>query len=144
MIFDTSAPAHTKYGESKYVAERILDKANIKIPRLSTSVLRTGQIAGPINPNSFWPKREWLPSLISSSKAIGALPKDLGRMDEIDWVPTDIFADCILELVSNNNVESKSSDDVYCVLHPHARSCQDMLPTIHQKTEISKSVDLCI
>ena len=75
VVVDASAAAHTGYGESKYVAERILNEASKHIPGLSTTILRIGQIAGPVEHNSIWPAREWLPSLIVSSKSIdGKIP----------------------------------------------------------------------
>jgi hypothetical protein len=109
VVLDNAAPAYTGYGESKYVAERLLNEASKQIPGLSTTILRIGQIAGPVEYNSIWPAREWLPSLIVSSKSIDALPSDLGRMNDVDWIPVDTLADCISEVVLSGTVLVKKS-----------------------------------
>ena len=101
IIFDNSAPSHMGYGESKYVAERILHEANVKTGEtIASTVLRVGQIAGPVGTSTgIWPMREWLPSLVISSKCVGALPETLGRMERVDWIPVNVLADVIHELM---------------------------------------------
>ena len=146
IIVDPSAPAHTGYGESKYVAERILNEASTQIPELSTTVLRVGQIAGPVNHDGIWPAREWLPSLVISSKAVGALPADLGKMNDIDWVPVDLLADCISDIVkssqANSGIEQKGASQVYHILNPKVVSWQYLLPIVQQQTGVSRTVPL--
>ena len=151
IAFDTSAPAHTGYGESKYVAERVLNEASRRIPILSTTVLRVGQIAGPVRHDGTWPAREWLPSLVISSKAVGALPIDLGKMNDVDWVPVDLLADCISEIVSSSQVQGSMEGQledkeharkVYHILNPNVVSWQDLLPTVQQQTGVFRTVPL--
>jgi len=150
-VSDSSAPARTGYGESKYTAERILNEASRQIPGLSTTILRVGQIAGPVRHAGTWPAREWLPSLVISSKAIDALPTDLGKMNDVDWVPADLLADCISEIVSSNHVQDamegplkddESMSQVYHILNPKVVSWQYLLPTIQQQTGVSRTVPL--
>jgi thioester reductase-like protein len=144
LIFDTSAPAKTGYGESKYVAERILNEASKHVPGLSTNILRIGQIAGPVEHDSIWPAREWLPSLIVSSKSIDALPSDLGRMNDVDWIPVDILADCISEVVlsyTSNRRQLQSLQShckVYHAVNPNVVLWQSLLPTVQEQTGISR------
>lgn len=141
LIFDASAPAKTGYGESKYVAERILNEASEHIPGLSTNILRIGQIAGPVEHDSIWPAREWLPSLIVSSKSIDALPSDLGRMNDVDWIPVDTLADCISEVVlscTSNRRQQQSHCKVYHAVNPNVVLWQSLLPTVQEQTGISR------
>lgn len=63
-ILDLSA-ARTGYGESKLVAERVLLEA-AKRSDIDVTILRVGQIAGPVKNNAakgLWNRREWLPSV---------------------------------------------------------------------------------
>lgn len=73
------------YGESKHVAERICLEASRK-SGVPTSVYRVGQIDGPTTSNGGWNPHEWLPTIISTSKAIGKLHNSLGSM-AVDWIP---------------------------------------------------------
>ena len=141
IVTDPSAPAHTGYGESKYVAERILDEANNRIPHLRTTILRVGQIAGPITNDAIWPAREWLPSLIISSKTLDALPSDLGKMNEIDWIPVDILAESICELVSSIN-EHDFATTVYHIFNHQVVPWQTLLPVVQKQTGISRTLSL--
>lgn len=146
---DSSAPAYMGYGESKYVAERILDNASKATNgTLGTSVLRVGQIAGPVkSSNGIWPAREWLPSLIISSKTVGALPDSLGRMSDIDWIPVDLLAESIAELVLStkptaNGLSSNSETTVYHVLNPNVVNWSDLLPAIMEQIGVKRTVPL--
>jgi len=153
IVFDSSAPASSGYGESKYVAEHVLYEASKQIPGLSTTILRIGQIAGPIEHNSIWPTREWLPSLIVSSKSIDALPSDLGRMTDVDWIPVDVLADCISEIIlggTKNEGEQQSSREdsnngrckVYHVVNPNIVSWGSLLPVVQDRTRIFRTKPL--
>jgi hypothetical protein len=43
---------------------------------------------------------EWLPSLVKTSKSLGRIPDSLGAAhDEVSWMPVDVAAKAILELV---------------------------------------------
>jgi thioester reductase-like protein/aryl carrier-like protein len=147
VISDPYAPAHTGYGESKYVAERILDEANQQIPNLRTTILRVGQIAGPVTHDATWPAREWLPSLIVSSKTIDALPSDLGKMNNVDWVPVDLLADSVSELLSSINEHNpalprQGNSTVYHIFNHQVVPWQTLLPVVQKQTGISRTLSL--
>lgn len=69
-FYDFSVPAAMGYGESKYVAEQLLDEAG-KSSGVSAAICRVGQLAGPVLKGGIWNKQEWLPS-VSSTPAISA------------------------------------------------------------------------
>lgn len=82
------------YGESKNVAECILDIANKK-SGVPVSILRVGQIAGPVTVAGVWNRDEWFPSLIKTSQSLGCLPSYLPNAD---WIPVDILAAVVLDI----------------------------------------------
>ncbi|KZP33045.1 acetyl-CoA synthetase-like protein [Athelia psychrophila] len=77
------------YGEAKYASERILAKSG-----LQATSFRIGQMTGGL-PNGAWSTTDWVPSLVKSSLALGALPDAHGV---ISWLPTQAVSQVILEV----------------------------------------------
>lgn len=105
-IHDVAVPSSGGYGESKYVGERLLETA-AQVSGVPVAVCRTGQIAGPVvrrggEVKGRWNEREWFPTLVRTSKHLGALPGRIGSMDGADWVPVDILADVVVDLLFDN------------------------------------------
>lgn len=76
---DLDSPEFLGYGESKYVSERLIE-AHSSSSGFTSSVMRVGQIAGPVlSTAGIWNVQEWFPSLLASSKHLGLLPNSLGR-----------------------------------------------------------------
>ncbi|CEL07254.1 hypothetical protein ASPCAL10417 [Aspergillus calidoustus] len=97
-ILTTTSTASTGYGNSKYLAEHIIDHA-VKTQHLRASVARVGQIAAAVNGPGAWKREGWLPSLMQSSLWLGALPNSLGPvLDRVDWVPVDLLAAILVEM----------------------------------------------
>ena len=59
---DFSIPIPMGYGESKYVAERLLNFA-AKEFGVSAAICRVGQLGGPVKKGGMWSKQEWLPTV---------------------------------------------------------------------------------
>lgn len=152
---DWNDPEDNAYAESKYVAERLL-AATCRQTGIQTTICRIGQIAGPIHGQGIWPRREWLPSLIASSKYLGMLPSSLGPLDTVDWIPVDAAAQTIVELLPNQRVfpnnqpmaspngdPAKAEDEteplVYHVINPCTRPWSDLLPTVRSNLGIAES-----
>lgn len=114
------------YAESKHVSERILTSAAAN-EGLQASILRVGQVAGPVSPDSggVWNLTEWMPALIKSSKTLGLLPES---MNTIDWIPVDTLASIVRDLVKTGCNETTSR--VYNVINPHVAEWPDMLEAI--------------
>ena len=53
IIHDYDAPEYLGYGESKFVSELLIEKYS-KVARITTAILRTGQIAGALKDKNFW------------------------------------------------------------------------------------------
>jgi len=113
-IFDSSLAPHLGYAESKNVAEQILDIAHTQ-SGLKRSILRLGNIAGPFTlGHGAWNEREWLPSLLKTSKATSKLPD---HIPDADLIPINVLADIVLEIVLDALVNHKQQ--VYNIVNPH-------------------------
>lgn len=115
------------YGESKHVSERIISAA-VQSAGLRGSILRIGQIAGPLaEDGGEWNKAEWFPSLIATSKVLCCLPD---TMNTIDWIPVDTLATIIGEIVHQEYRAGTSR--VFNFVNPHEANWQDLVPTIQK------------
>ncbi|KAF8312105.1 acetyl-CoA synthetase-like protein [Clavulina sp. PMI_390] len=90
-IDDPSISVGTGYGESKYVAEKILESAARETGLLTTSI-RVGQLSG--GSNGFWSATDWLPNLLQSSVQLGCFP-NAQRL--VSWVPLHKAATVVLD-----------------------------------------------
>lgn len=135
IISDSKAPSSMGYGESKYLAELLLDHAS-KTLSIDARIARVGQIAGPIKGQGIWNEWEWLPSLVLSSLHVGVVPDSLGaNQDKIDWVPIDLLAEVLVELTLNVGptliqAGATGRARVFHPLNPHPVAWKSLLPTI--------------
>jgi thioester reductase-like protein len=145
VISALSTPAAMGYGQSKYLAEQLLNHAS-KTLGINTSFVRIGQVAGAARTASGWSRQEWLPSLVTSSAFIGAIPETLGDTpateETINWVPIDQLADVVVELALNSNTGNEKADhgaSVFQVVHPNPVSWSSLLLPINKALEASNS-----
>ena len=125
FLNDYEVAAEMGYGKSKLVAEQILRLAN-KQARVPVTILRVGQIAGSTKLNDpAWPEQEWIPSLIKTSKSLGAVPSTL---PSIDWVPVDRLASIIGEIVHSDLVTADA--EVYNLVNPCTTTWNSLLETL--------------
>ena len=130
IVDDWSLPQQMGYAESKYVSERLLDEAS-RVSGVPTAICRVGQVAGPTSGKGSWREGEWFPSLIRSSFELGVLPKDLGPMEMVDWVPVDLLAKSLTELfVQRPHDTSQSTSQVYHLVNPTQTTYNALLPSI--------------
>lgn len=94
FIQDHRAAQAMGYAESKNVAEHILHEAG-RLAWVTSTILRVGQIAGPVSSKGKWNEVEWVPALVKSSKTLGCLPIGL---PDVDWIPVDSLASIIVEI----------------------------------------------
>uniref|UniRef100_A0A093VKL3 Linear gramicidin synthase subunit D n=1 Tax=Talaromyces marneffei PM1 TaxID=1077442 RepID=A0A093VKL3_TALMA len=131
IIDDLDSPEFFGYGESKYISERLIE-AHSSSSGFTSSVLRVGQIAGPVlSTAGIWNLQEWFPSLLASSKHLGLLPESLGTINSISWVPVDILARIIVQLLSQtyDTEADKSVLKVYNLVNPKIVSWSALLGT---------------
>ena len=130
IIDDWSLPQQIGYAESKYVSERLLDEAS-RVSGVPIAICRVGQVAGPTSGKGSWREGEWFPSLIRSSFELGVLPKDLGPMEMVDWVPVDILAKSLIELFVQRPLDtSQPTSQVYHLVNPTQTTYNALLPSI--------------
>ncbi|KAG8734983.1 hypothetical protein FRC10_011139 [Ceratobasidium sp. 414] len=80
------------YGQSKFVAEKLLESA--RTSGLETCAIRLGQLTGDSNAGA-WSLNDWVPSMVASSIAAGYLPDAVGT---ISWTPLDVVAQAVVEI----------------------------------------------
>lgn len=116
------------YGESKHVAERILQEAAYRAD-VKTSILRVGQIAGSTKSSgTVWGKAEYLPSLIQTSLALGRVPETLPG--DIDWIPVDTLAHIIADIV--DQAQDAPTPQIFNIVNPHSTKWETLLPILQE------------
>ncbi|KAJ7636277.1 putative aminoadipate reductase [Roridomyces roridus] len=88
---DASVALGGGYGESKYVAERILTASG-----LSATSFRIGQVSGSAL-NGSWATSHWVPAIVKSSLALGAYPSAAGAL--ANWIPPEAVCAAIVDAV---------------------------------------------
>lgn len=124
------------YGQSKMIGSLILEDA-AKIGDFPVAVVRVGQIAGPEADAGAWNRHEWLPSIVASSaRRLGALPRDLGAMDRVDWTPCERVASLVLDVLgAGADPQKVSPDDIpgyYHAVNPQATTWAELAPAVQQ------------
>lgn len=124
------------YAESKAVAERIIAAAAAS-SGLDASILRIGQIAGPMGAAvaGRWSAHEWFPLLLTTSKSLRMIP-DGKALGQIDWVPSDVVASAVWDMVSPTETgatQTKSSPRVVHVVNPARRPWAELLPEVQAR-----------
>ncbi|KAI1384255.1 uncharacterized protein F4822DRAFT_64821 [Hypoxylon trugodes] len=117
------------YARSKYVCERLLANYASHLGGRA-SVLRVGQVCGPSSGTGIWNMSEWVPSLVLSSKFLGAIPESLGSL-EVNWVPVDKLGDIVAEIVCDASQHEKPEEfQVFNVVNPAITSWGALLPAL--------------
>ncbi|KAM0139901.1 hypothetical protein ACHAP3_002961 [Botrytis cinerea] len=102
IIFSLKTPAPFGYARAKFLSELLVDAAGQHLGEtISTTIIRIGQIAGPVLNPGLWNPREWFPSVMLSSLYLGQIPNSLGpRFDNVDFIPVDLLGDIFVDLVT--------------------------------------------
>ncbi|KAI8243394.1 Non-canonical non-ribosomal peptide synthetase [Colletotrichum sp. SAR 10_96] len=129
------------YGRSKLVSSMILEDA-AKVGDFPLSVVRVGQIAGPLAEQGAWSRQEWLPSIIASSLHIKALPKNLATMNEVSWVPVEIMSRMILDVGGLTKESTEYHEGYFTGANPSPTSFDKFVPAIQLYYGKSRLPDL--
>ncbi|KAL8734972.1 MAG: hypothetical protein Q9181_002995 [Wetmoreana brouardii] len=140
FIADHSAAQPLGYSESKNVAEHILHSA-FQRANVSSTILRVGQIAGPLTAKGKWNEDEWVPALIRSSKSLRCLPNDI---PDVDWIPVDSLARIIVDLSFGQVKSTAAGGAFYNLVNPHPTPWNIILDTLcnHLSTEDMEVIPL--
>ena len=133
--------ARTGYGQSKLLSERLITHAAASVG-LPANIVRVGQLAGPVQKDlkGKWTEREWIPSIIRSSQALKALPQTLGPTETVDWVPVDLAARILCDVIVHfwhapsqaiaRGKRKSSTPRFYHVVNPNKATWEGLVPTI--------------
>lgn len=145
VIDDWRIAEPTGYGHSKFLAERLLDIA-AKEASVPVAICRVGQVAGPLTATGMWPKHEWFPSLLTSSKYISKLPADLGFLETVDWIPVDVLGQSLVEFATRFADEIAeapvTSAVVFHAANPDRTSWATLLPNVAQCLGAEKQIQI--
>ncbi|PPQ80241.1 hypothetical protein CVT25_003501 [Psilocybe cyanescens] len=89
VLLDPKYAVGNGYGESKYVAERLIAQSGVQ----GTS-FRVGQVSGGL-PKGAWATTDWVPNLVKSSIGLNALPSMFGFAS---WLPMHGVAQSIIDV----------------------------------------------
>ncbi|CAA7263094.1 unnamed protein product [Cyclocybe aegerita] len=128
IVSDESFALGTGYGESKYVAEKMLERSGLQ----ATSI-RLGQVSGGL-PNGAWACTEWLPILVKSSVELGALPQAHGS---VSWLTMDAASRAILDIALTPERPPLALNAV----HPRPVLWQDIMQAIAKEIPPRDGVD---
>ncbi|MCJ1295167.1 hypothetical protein MMC34_006729 [Xylographa carneopallida] len=134
-LADFSLPERMGYGESKFVAERLLAAAHAA-SRIPIAICRVGQIAGPLSRAGMWSPAEFVPSIVLSSAHLGLLPASLGAMDAVDWLPVDALAPLLLDLLKSHAAGTAAENArpaVYHAVNPAPTTWGALVPTVQRR-----------
>uniref|UniRef100_D8QLB7 Polyketide synthase-like phosphopantetheine-binding domain-containing protein n=1 Tax=Schizophyllum commune (strain H4-8 / FGSC 9210) TaxID=578458 RepID=D8QLB7_SCHCM len=110
------------YGQSKYVAERVLAASGI-----SFSSIRVGQVSGG-KPRGAWAPTDWFPILVKTSIALGALPDS---EQTVSWVPMDSVAGILIDVALSENALLPSHN----LVHPRPLPWSLVIDNVRQSVE---------
>lgn len=92
-----TTPSSGGYAQSKFLAELLCD-TTVKQLGVPSTLIRVGQVAGPIRQPGEWNRNEAIPSLLIASAEMACLPENIGMFSEVDWIPVDLLSDVLIEL----------------------------------------------
>lgn len=118
VVHDAAVAAGSGYGESKWVSENLLEMAAQK-SRITTRIIRLGQLAGAINTPSVWNTDEWFPSLVLSSLRLGVMPQEISTIPVVDFVPVDRAAAILLEIGLQRAGPEAQGHQLFNLVNPH-------------------------
>lgn len=107
-------------------------------------ICRLGQLGGVLKNDIWngkipqWPEKEWLPAMLASSIQLGAIPSSLGSLDIIDWMPVDVAAATICELMSAGS-GVREACQVYNIVNPQTITWTDLLPELEAYKELERA-----
>lgn len=137
-----AAAQATGYSESKAVAEHLL-AASAEKSGIDVSILRVGQIAGPVLPGNGakWNETEWFPIMLKTAKTTKEIP-DAHSLGEIDWIPVDLLSSIIWELclASKSTIEKAELLQICHLVNPERTQWAELLAAV--KTELGSNGSL--
>lgn len=133
-----TSPAPLGYAGSKFLGELLVGIAAHHFQSfLSATIIRVGQVAGPVLGPDLWNLNEWFPSMILSSLHLGMVPDSLGLLfDNVNFVPVDLLADALVDLATTASVgEARTGARVFNLRNPTSTPWSALLPAASEAVE---------
>ncbi|KIK65753.1 hypothetical protein GYMLUDRAFT_240230 [Collybiopsis luxurians FD-317 M1] len=127
VVMDTQYAVGGGYGESKYVAERILAKSGLQV-----TSFRIGQVTGGA-PNGAWATSDWVPIIVKSSLSLNVLPDTFGV---VSWIPMDAVCNTLLDV----GFSPEPTPMAVNVVHPNPVPWTFVMETIRETLIEEKSL----
>lgn len=130
------------YTQSKLIAERLI-ATTAATTGVKSVICRIGQLGGVLNEEIWngkvppWPEKEWLPAMLASSIQLSAVPSSLGLLDKIDWVPADLAAAAVCELMSAASAMHELCQ-IYHITNPQPTAWKDLLPKLEPYANLQR------
>lgn len=138
VLHELDTPAPLGYARSKFLGELIVDTAAKHFQdSISATIIRVGQVSGPVMGPGLWNPHEWFPSMILSSQHMGIIPNSLGKhFDKVDFVPVDLLANILVELATSTSAgEVTSGAKVFNLRNPRLTTWSALLPVAAEAVE---------
>lgn len=108
---ETSDASPVGYSQSKWVTESIISTYRAAFPTAShLGVFRIGQLCGDTEAG-VWSESEAWSLMFSSINVVHAMPREVGE-EQVVWVPVDIAARAIVEIVLSTVQNDKSTEQL--------------------------------
>jgi thioester reductase-like protein/acyl carrier protein len=149
-LFDNGITLPQGYSESKYVAAQILAVASHRLG-IKSAIIRASQLAGPSKDHlngAAWNTHEWFPTLVRTSQILKKIPKSLGTLDRVDWVPMDKAAGTIIDISTTMSLPTKGSTShgeltsVFHLANPRETSWKELYPVIQEFFKESANLNI--
>ena len=139
IVSDPAVAGPTGYAQSKWVAEQLCEAAAEQYGTLRgrIAVLRVGQLSGD-TVHGIWNASEGWPLMISSVTLVDALPELDGKTELLEWLPVDLAAQSILEIMGSVNKPccEQSGAEVFHVSNVRTKvSWEDLLEILRAKVD---------
>lgn len=133
VLHDLESAGPIGYGRAKLLGELLVDAAAQHFgDTVPATIIRVGQVAGPVRSRGLWNPREWLPSMVLSSIHLGQVVDNLGPLfDNVDFVPVDLLADVLVDLATTTATgQVNNGATVFNLRNLHAIPWRTILPAV--------------
>ncbi|KAG0647940.1 Nonribosomal peptide synthase [Hyphodiscus hymeniophilus] len=132
---DPTVALPTGYAQSKYIVERLTQLASASKNLMQKVVLlRVGQLCGSTE-TGMWNTNEMWPIMFATSLHPGMRCIPEFRETKVDWIPVDVAADTISELlISSNREEDEGMYQVFNIVNPRSVPWSDLVSMLQAST----------
>lgn len=142
VIADWAAAEDMGYTQTKLVAERLVS-THSAVFGIKSVICRVGQLGGVSDTTQLrgwspsWPEKQWVPTMLAASKQLGVIPSALAALNKVDWLPVDVAAAVVCELVFAAD-DNETMCQVFHVVNPHSVAWSSLLPSLKSWLDLER------